>query len=56
MRLAAGGIRELHWHAADEWALMLYSNSRLTAIDFDGSSSSRRPLVFSDGYSAFLAG
>ena len=38
MRLTAGGIRELHWHAADEWALMLYGNCRLTAIDFDGSS------------------
>lgn len=38
MRLEAGGIRELHWHAADEWALMLYGNCRLTAIDLDGSS------------------
>jgi oxalate decarboxylase len=38
MRLTAEGIRELHWHAADEWALMLYGNCRLTAIDFDGSS------------------
>ena len=23
MRLTAGGIRELHWHKANEWALML---------------------------------
>lgn len=38
MRLTAGGIRELHWHAADEWALMLSGNCRLTAIDFDGST------------------
>jgi oxalate decarboxylase len=38
MRLTAGGIRELHWHAADEWALMLTGNCRLTAIDFDGST------------------
>jgi oxalate decarboxylase len=38
MRLTAGGVRELHWHAADEWALMLYGNCRLTAIDFDGSA------------------
>jgi oxalate decarboxylase len=38
MRLTAGGIRELHWHAADEWALMLDGNCRLTAIDFDGST------------------
>ena len=38
MRLIAGGVRELHWHAADEWALMLDGNCRLTAIDFDGST------------------
>jgi oxalate decarboxylase len=38
MRLTAGGIRELHWHAADEWALMLNGNCRLTAFDFDGSA------------------
>ena len=38
MRLTAGGIRELHWHAADEWALMLDGTCRLTAIDYDGSS------------------
>ena len=25
MRLIAGGIRELHWHNASEWALMLLS-------------------------------
>jgi oxalate decarboxylase len=36
MRLTAGGIRELHWHKADEWALMLYGNARLTCFDFDG--------------------
>src|SRR5207237_1547303 len=23
MRLTAGGVRELHWHTADEWASML---------------------------------
>jgi oxalate decarboxylase len=38
MRLTAGGIRELHWHTAAEWALMLYGNARITAIDFDGKS------------------
>ncbi|MGC2449193.1 MAG: cupin domain-containing protein [Candidatus Sulfotelmatobacter sp.] len=38
MRLTAGGIRELHWHAAAEWALMLYGNARITAIDLDGKS------------------
>lgn len=38
MRLTAGGIRELHWHEADEWALMLYGNARLTALNIDGSA------------------
>lgn len=36
MRLTVGGIRELHWHAAAEWALMLSGNARITAIDNDG--------------------
>jgi oxalate decarboxylase len=36
MRLTAGGIRELHWHTAAEWALMLYGNARITALDADG--------------------
>lgn len=38
MRLTAGGIRELHWHAAAEWAFMLYGNARITAIDATGKS------------------
>ncbi len=38
MRLTAGGIRELHWHMAAEWSLMLYGNARLTAVDLDGKS------------------
>jgi oxalate decarboxylase len=38
MRLTAGGIRELHWHAAAEWAIMLSGNARITAIDDDGKS------------------
>ncbi len=40
MKLNAGGVRELHWHEADEWALMLVGSARLTAIDYDG-----RPYV-----------
>jgi oxalate decarboxylase len=36
MRLTAGGVRELHWHEAAEWALMLSGTARLTAIDSDG--------------------
>src|SRR5262249_49838619 len=38
MRLTAGGIRELHWHKADEWALMLNGNCRLTALNVAGST------------------
>ncbi len=40
MRLDAGGVRELHWHEAAEWSLMLTGTARLTAIDYDG-----RPYV-----------
>jgi oxalate decarboxylase len=36
MRLNAGGIRELHWHKAAEWAYMLYGTARITAIDAQG--------------------
>jgi oxalate decarboxylase len=32
MRL--GGVREMHWHKAAEWAYML--KARITAIDQDG--------------------
>ena len=39
MRLTAGGIRELHWHNAAEWALMLTGKARITAIDNDGRSA-----------------
>jgi oxalate decarboxylase len=38
MRLTAGGIRELHWHTAAEWAIMLYGRARITAIDWEGKS------------------
>src|SRR5258707_3458614 len=38
MRRTAGGIRELHWHTAAEWAIMLYGKARITAIDADGKS------------------
>lgn len=36
MRLLAGAIRELHWHSANEWALMLYGRARITAFDAEG--------------------
>jgi oxalate decarboxylase len=38
MRLTAGGVRELHWHTAGEWSIMLYGAARITAIDADGKS------------------
>ena len=36
MRLDAGGIRELHWHEAVEWGIVLTGSLRLTAIDLQG--------------------
>src|SRR6267378_3963893 len=36
MRLTAGGVREMHWHKAAEWAFMLKGRARITAIDQDG--------------------
>jgi oxalate decarboxylase len=38
MRLTAGGVRELHWHTAAEWSIMLYGSARITAIDMEGKS------------------
>jgi oxalate decarboxylase len=38
MRLTAGGVRELHWHTAGEWAIMLYGTVRITAVDAEGKS------------------
>ena len=36
MRLTAGGVREMHWHKAAEWAYMLKGRARITAIDANG--------------------
>lgn len=36
MRLTAGGIRELHWHTAGEWSIMLYGGARITCLDAQG--------------------
>jgi oxalate decarboxylase len=36
MRLKPGAIRELHWHKADEWSLMLNGKARVTCVDSDG--------------------
>jgi oxalate decarboxylase len=38
MRLETGGVRELHWHKAAEWSIMLFGNARITAIDAQGRS------------------
>ena len=38
MRLAAGGIRELHWHLAAEWAYMTYGNCRITVLTDQGQA------------------
>ena len=37
MRLTAGSFRELHWHTSDEWAYMLYGNTRVTVLNPDGT-------------------
>jgi len=39
MRLAAGGIRELHWHLASEWAYMTAGRCRITVLDAAGRAS-----------------
>jgi oxalate decarboxylase len=36
MRLTAGSFRELHWHTADEWALMLTGKARVSVLQPDG--------------------
>ena len=36
MRLESGGIRELHWHTSDEWAIVLTGTTRVTMMQPDG--------------------
>jgi oxalate decarboxylase len=36
MRLTAGGIRELHWHLAAEWAYVTFGKCRITVLDDKG--------------------
>ena len=38
MRLAAGGVRELHWHQAAEWAFMSYGTCRITVYTPSGEA------------------
>ena len=37
MRLTKGAFRELHWHLADEWAIMLTGRARITVFTPDGA-------------------
>jgi oxalate decarboxylase len=37
MRITAGSFRELHWHTANEWAIMLYGNARVSCLNPDGT-------------------
>ena len=39
MRLTRGSYRELHWHTADEWAMMLEGNARVTVLTPNGEMS-----------------
>jgi oxalate decarboxylase len=39
MRLTRGGIRELHWHLAAEWAFVTRGSCRITTIDQSGRSN-----------------
>lgn len=36
MRLTSGSFRELHWHLADEWAIMLKGKARVTLLTATG--------------------
>lgn len=37
MRLDAGAYRELHWHTAAEWSMMLYGSARISVLRPDGT-------------------
>ncbi len=39
MHLAAGGIRELHWHQTAEWSIVTKGRCRITTIDAAGRPS-----------------
>jgi len=38
MRLAAGAVRELHWHKTAEWAFVLKGNTQVSAVNADGQN------------------
>ena len=61
MRLTRGGIRELHWHLAAEWAYVTYGSCRVTTIDQFGRANVEDvhqggALVFSGWPAAFAPG
>jgi oxalate decarboxylase len=37
MRLTSGSFRELHWHTANEWAIMLTGQARVSVLQPDGN-------------------
>src|SRR6202162_5583331 len=45
MRLTAGGVRELHWHTAAEWAIVLYGTAEKTLLHYLENTGDR-DLVF----------
>lgn len=36
MRLKAGAVREMHWHAEAEWSYMIKGKARITLVDQEG--------------------
>ena len=61
MRLNAGGVRELHWHKAAEWAYVLYRQGahhrdRCRWPQFRRRRRRGRSLVFPAGHSALDPG
>jgi oxalate decarboxylase len=61
MRLTAGGIRELHWHLAAEWAFVTYGTCRITVLDPAGQAyvadvNEGELWIFPSGYPHSLLG
>jgi oxalate decarboxylase len=61
MRLTAGGIRELHWHLAAEWAFVTYGTCRITVLDPAGQAyvadvNEGELWIFPSGYPHSLQG
>jgi len=61
MRLTAGGIRELDWHLAAEWAFVTYGTCRITVLDPAGQAyvadvNEGELWIFPSGYPHSLLG